>query len=183
MPSYNQITRIARHIATVAVLLHCKCSSGCGKHTDLTSFIAPRSISLLSRQCAWVSSAGRGGFQPRGRGRGAYQGRGSFNDYGYGAYDEGYGEGYGYGDEGYGAEAYGGHGAGGGFDDGYNAGGFGAVGAGAMPSMVPMMLPNGQVLPQLLGDKDCLVKSVSHPEPITVCFAWPPSEFFVPGQL
>ncbi|KAK9905524.1 hypothetical protein WJX75_001554 [Coccomyxa subellipsoidea] len=87
--------------------------------------------------------AGRGGFQQRGRGRGGFGGRGGGygGDYGYG-YDEGYGGGdYG----GYGGDAYGGY-EGGGYDEGYGAGGYGAMaGGGAMPAMVPMMLPNGQI--------------------------------------
>lgn len=90
---------------------------------------------------------GQGGFQSRGRGRGGFGGRGGgYIDYGYGGYDEGYGADYGYGNEGYGAEGYGGYG-GGGYDEGYgSAAGFGAMSAGgAMPAMVPMMLPNGQV--------------------------------------
>ncbi|CAL8471852.1 g11394 [Coccomyxa elongata] len=92
-------------------------------------------------------AGGRGGFQARGRGRGGFGGRGGgYSDYGYGGYDEGYGADYGYGNEGYGAEGYGGYG-GGGYDEGYgSAAGFGAMAAGgAMPAMVPMMLPNGQI--------------------------------------
>ena len=101
--------------------------------------------------------AARGGFNPRGRGRGGMGG-----GFGYGGgmgmgmgggmgdfYDDGSGYGmdaYG-GQGGYGMDAYGGYGMGGGMGMGagmaMGGGGMGSMGAGM--SMVPMMLPNGQV--------------------------------------
>ncbi len=120
-------------------------SNSC-KAVTLRAQLFTTSGSALTRNMWCIG--GRGGFQPRGRGRGGFGGRGGgYSDYGYGGYDEGYGADYGYGNEGYGGEGYGGYG-GGGYDEGYgSAAGFGAMGAtGAMPAMVPMMLPNGQVI-------------------------------------
>ena len=129
-----------------------KCSSiffWCRLQQPLTVMCFPTRAAtahLSSSAHVFRFGGGRGGFQQGGQG---------FGGGGFGAYGQqggtGFGQGYsgdeGYGDDGYhGDDGYGQYsGMGGGMGAGMGGGMMGGMAGGTGMSMVPMMLPNGQV--------------------------------------